>query len=58
MRALGGQWTYLAQYIPLDEELSRLLAVTEKDIADLIDAMPFSPRTIVRLGPADGAGRV
>lgn len=51
MRGLGGQWTYLGEYIPLAEEIDRIMAVTMHDIRDLIDAMPFQPRTIVRLGP-------
>ena len=51
MRSVGGQWTYLGQYIPLEEELRRIMAVTAEDIRELIAAMPFHPRTIVRLGP-------
>ena len=51
MRSVGGQWTYLGEYIPLEEELRRIMAVTVDDIRELIGAMPFHPRTIVRLGP-------
>ena len=35
----------------LEEELRRIMAVTAEDIRELIAAMPFHPRTIVRLGP-------
>ena len=51
MRGLGGQWTYLGQYFPLAEEVERVMAVTVDDVRDLVGAMPFRPRTIVRLGP-------
>jgi predicted Zn-dependent peptidase len=51
MRGLGGQWTYLGEYTPLAEELDRIMAVTVADIRELLEAMPFEPRTIMRLGP-------
>jgi len=51
MRGLGQQWTYLNCYLPLEVELERIMAVDIKQIRQLIDTMPFSPRTIVRLGP-------
>jgi len=52
MRGLGGQWTYLGQYIPLAEEIDRIIAVTPQEVRDLVTALPFQPRTIARLGPA------
>jgi len=55
MRALGGQWLYLGEYLPLDEELARIRAVTADDLASLVRRMPMSPRTVVRLGPGGGA---
>lgn len=51
MRGLGGQWTYLGRYIPLAEEIKLMMAVTVDDVQHLAQDMPFSPRTIVRLGP-------
>jgi len=51
MRGLGAQWTYLGEYLPLEVELERLMAVTVDDVKRLITEMPFSPRTIVRLTP-------
>ena len=51
MQALGTQWTYQGAYTPLEEELSRLMAVTVADVAALLGAMPFTPRTVLRLGP-------
>lgn len=52
MRSIGGQWTYLGEYLPLEEELARLTAVTRDDLAALLDQHPFTPRTIVRLTPS------
>lgn len=52
MRHLGGQWLYLREYTPLSEEIERLMAVSVKDVKQLVEEFPFSPRTIVRLGPS------
>jgi len=51
MMNLGGQWTYLRQYVPLEQELERLMAVTVEQVHGLLTEMPLTPRTIVRLGP-------
>ena len=51
MRSLGMQWTYLKEYLPLEVELQRLMAVTVDDVKSLVAQMPFQPRTVVRLGP-------
>jgi predicted Zn-dependent peptidase len=51
MRNLGSSWTYLREYLPLDVELSRLMAVTIDDIRTLWRDLPPTPRTIVKLGP-------
>ena len=51
MRGLGGQWTYLDRYVSLDEQLRQIMAVDVEQVRSLLDAMPFKPRTIVRLGP-------
>ncbi len=51
MRNIGGQWVYLNEYTPLEIELERLMAVTVDEVVALIDAMPFEPRTLVRLTP-------
>ena len=51
MRSLGGQWTYLGEYLPLPEELQRIMDVTVADVRQLLEAQPFVPRTIMRLGP-------
>ena len=55
MRALGHQWSYLGEYLSMAEELEQLMAVTVDDIRTLMQAMPFTPRTVVRLGPASAA---
>lgn len=51
MRALGSQWLYNAEYHPLEHELAQIMAVTPADLRDLLKAFPFTPRTVVRLGP-------
>ena len=56
MRGLGGQWTYQREYRPLTEELAQLMAVTVDDVRSLIKAMPFQPRTIVRMTPGKNGG--
>ena len=54
MQALGAQWLYHGRYIPLDEELGRLMAVTVDDLGALMGRYDFSPKTIVTLGPERG----
>ncbi|MFW5682263.1 MAG: M16 family metallopeptidase [Phycisphaeraceae bacterium] len=52
MQSVGRQWQYLGQYIPLEQELGKLQAVTLDDLATVRDAFPFHPQTTVRLRPA------
>lgn len=51
MSSLGTQWAYLGEYLPLDEELRRLMAVSIDDMHQLIDQMPFGPKSVVTLTP-------
>ena len=51
MQRLGRMWTYLESYMTLEEELDRINAVTLKDIREVYEAFPFSPRTFGRLTP-------
>lgn len=51
MRGLGSQWAYLGEYLPLQIELDRIMAVDVEDVRRLVKDMPFTPRTVVRLGP-------
>ncbi len=51
MRGLGHQWTYLGRYIPLTDEIKRLMDVTVDDVRQVVTDWPFRPRTIMRLGP-------
>ena len=53
MQALGAQWNYHARYLPLDEELAKLRAVTVQDLQGLLERYTFQPRTVVRLRPSD-----
>ena len=51
MQRLGALWNYLGEYLPLEEELAKLQAVTVADLSELLDTYPLTPRTLVRLGP-------
>ncbi len=51
MRALGGQWLALNQYIPLAQEVERLMAVDLDEIQELLAGHPFSNSHLMRLGP-------
>lgn len=51
MHDLGSQWTYLGEYTPLPKRLERLMAVTPAEVLSLAKDFPFTPRTVVRLGP-------
>ena len=53
MHALGTGWSYLGRYLPLEEELAHLMAVTTQDVASLLNHYPFTPRTLLRLGPGE-----
>ena len=37
--------------VPLEEELDRLMAVGVEDVRELLGETPFSPKTLLRLGP-------
>lgn len=51
MTSLGMTWQYLGEYLPLDEELGRLMSVTAGDVRALLEQYPTRPRTVVRLTP-------
>jgi len=51
MQRLGRLWTYLGDYIPLEEEVERIKAVSLDDLRALCDAFPMRPRTVGRLTP-------
>jgi predicted Zn-dependent peptidase len=51
MRGLGTDWCYTQTYEPLDEKLSKIMAVTVADLEALLAAWPFHQPTLVRLGP-------
>ncbi len=56
MQRLGRQWTYLGRYTTLEEELDRINAVSIKDLRDVLEAFPFTPRTLGTLLPGRSAG--
>ncbi len=51
MRSVAGQWLFLGDYIPLDQEIERIMAVTPDHIRSLLEHYTFRPRTVVRYGP-------
>ncbi len=51
MMRLGGDWMYLHEHRPLDEEIERVMAVSLSDVHRVAEAYPPRPRTIVRLTP-------
>ncbi|MEM1354436.1 MAG: pitrilysin family protein [Planctomycetota bacterium] len=52
MQALGSHWNYHGRYLPLTEELDRLMAVTVEEVRQVMERYPLTPRTIATLGPA------
>ncbi len=52
MTSIGSAWSYLGEYLPLEEELARVMAVTADDLRRLVADPPFSPKTVLRLGPS------
>jgi predicted Zn-dependent peptidase len=51
MQRIGRRWTYLREHVPLEQELERIHAVTLKDLREVWQAYPFSPRTVGVLTP-------
>ncbi|MEM6332240.1 MAG: pitrilysin family protein [Planctomycetota bacterium] len=55
MQSIGIQFLYRREVTPLADELANLRAVTRDDIANLNAAYPLTPRSILRLTPAEAA---
>lgn len=55
MHRIGRLWPYLGEYVTLEEELSRINAVTLDDLRGVAAAFPFRPRTFGRMLPKAGA---
>jgi predicted Zn-dependent peptidase len=51
LRDVGTHWLYLDEYLTLEEDVRRLMAVTLADVRELAEALACDPMTIVRLGP-------
>lgn len=54
MQRLGRLWTYLGEYVPLDEELARIESVTLADLRETLAEFPPVPATSGRLLPGHG----
>ena len=53
MQRLGARWTLLGDYLPLEEELAQVRAVTLDDLRDVARRYPLEPKTTGILKPAD-----
>lgn len=53
MHRLGRLFTYLGRYVPLEDEIDRIVRVSLDDIRAVAEAFPISPRTIGKLVPAE-----
>lgn len=51
LMAIGLDWTYRKEYVPLEEELRRLKAITRDDIQELLSVHDFNPLVSVSLLP-------
>lgn len=52
MQRLGARWTLLGDYLPLEEELEQVRAVTLDDLREVARRFPLSPKTTGVLRPA------
>ena len=52
MQRLGRVWTYLGEYVSLEDELAKMNAVTLDDMRRVFERFPFEPRTVGRMLPA------
>lgn len=55
MHRLGSVWTYRREYLPLEEEMRRLDALTLRDLRECAEAFPLVPVLAGRVVPADQA---
>lgn len=53
MQALGMAWTYLGTYRSVDDEFRDFDAVTVARIQEVIEQFPFTPQTVLALGPLE-----
>lgn len=51
MRRLGRVWMYWGEYRSLEDELARINAVTLRELKDVADAYPLTPRVVGHLTP-------
>ncbi len=51
LMAIGSDWLYRQEYVPLEEELRRIKSVSRRDIETLLETYNFEPVTEVKLIP-------
>ncbi|QDT62965.1 M16 family metallopeptidase [Calycomorphotria hydatis] len=53
LSALGSNWVYRGEYDTVADDLSRIKAVTQDDILELLEAYPIAQTTTVAIGPLE-----
>jgi len=53
LTAVGFDWTYHRQYLPLDEHIEALLAVTGEQVLDVVRRHDLTSPTVLGLGPLE-----
>ena len=53
LRAVGSEWVYRREYIPLADEIRTLLAVTRDQVMDVVRRHDISSVSMLALGPTD-----
>lgn len=56
LMAIGNDWLYREEYVPLADELKRVQAVSRKEINSMLDRFSFAPTASVKLLPEGAAG--
>ena len=56
LSAVAGNWMARDEYVTIDDELAAIAAVTDSDIALLLEAYPLAQTTTVGVGPLDHIG--
>jgi predicted Zn-dependent peptidase len=51
MRSIGSQWVYNGDYRSIEQDMASLAAVTPDSLRRLMRDFPFTPMTVVTLGP-------
>ncbi len=53
LTAVGFEWVYMKQYVPLSDDIERLLQVTAEEVVEVARRYDLSARTVLGLGPLE-----